>query len=879
MKKFPYFSTSQEVSTSENVEKVVSQWNEKRQSISEFLQKTRDKNPRAISAWILNLLLILAGLAMVFIASCSSEPDEILVETKTLQKMIDETESGGGLDLASVSDKALSGRSYTISKPITIKNGNKLQDATFVIKTSPVSFLSSKVDTVFVLVENAEIYADASTTIKTVYCQKDTTLRGEGDFGNKIYLSGTEMPTPTDKSDPLQKMIDDMESGGALDLADLSSDIATDKSYTILKPITIKNCSRLQNATFVIHSDSVSFAKAAVGKVILAKENITLSLDEATIEKVYCLYGLTKATINGESACENIIDTTKDSSLPPEDENAVLASWAKKYENTDLRIEGFKDKDGSYCTKITNAKVNKPESDMTKIWETAVWSSEVLRVEKGKNYEISIELKAEKESIVRIEAMDIDNYLVAPSAYYTLKANEWTTCTLQTGTVPETWVQGKLGIYIGFVETLYVKNFTIKEVNNGALGVNVYYHNYSEYPKVSYESKTADSLTVKMAGEVYNSGIDVVLPYDFKENTLYKVSFDVKGNVDASWQGTIIKTADNDDSGVFDDGSGKYGVILEAGVSQSITLFLPAIKNTQKPNQTYIPASLWVGSVFNNDKNENEKEFELSISCLKVEVFIPQEMTLTTADGNTVKLESHHLYKNKYIHRFENYSSSRPVVINAINYNEGVYAPKIDEDLFSTYSLQLYRNEDEVVFDGKMTLSVLYGEIPDFNFDFCVTDFGDYLQASVENISLIGIPDEKILYIVGGMNGWRFEVLKYTAVPVKESGVAPENGMWYYEFLKDDAIYVSGREFKVVTTPNWNNQVFVETGVDDTTFKSSERGTGSSSNASVICKISTGDKLCFYRNTADGLYYAKLVKSETSSPNETENPDAAETSE
>ena len=44
------------MSTSENVEKVVSECNEKRQSISEFWNKTRGKNPRAISAWILNIL-------------------------------------------------------------------------------------------------------------------------------------------------------------------------------------------------------------------------------------------------------------------------------------------------------------------------------------------------------------------------------------------------------------------------------------------------------------------------------------------------------------------------------------------------------------------------------------------------------------------------------------------------------------------------------------------------------------------------------------------------------------------------------------------------------------------------------------------------------
>lgn len=533
-------------------------------------------------------------------ASSTDEPSAVnpAPETSvksTLKQRIAAAENGSVIDLGAETLGIEENDSYTISKPLTIKNGN-IKTAAFVVESTDVTL------------ENV-------TNIKSIIVDEKV---GDGDFNLKncqevgdVYVNGGGKNSVHIEKTAVEKLV--------VQKKDVRIALSGDNSTKIKKTFIFEDCkldSNNKDSSFgnVIVSEVVknlelagetkvekivsTATKSEDGNItIVVNVDVTIVAADSTVkdavknneenskfnEKVK---DISDATIELSEEEKTEIEKVKEEAEIVEKMNFIVASQGKISEV----FEGYSDSSVEEINEVSIEKQKteiivsntKAASEYSKIWDYILISKIPVEAKQGKNYKISFDLKADKVSKIILSTCDFSNSNDSAFIEHSI-GTEWKTYSVETGTALSDWSLGFAQIACGTVSKLYIKNYKVEEVEPKiAYGI----YRSSEDDSISCES-AKDEIKVTFSKNENASGINIY-PLGLAVKCLHKVTFDVTSDVEIPAMDIWIKA--NSDA---EASSGNSKFSFEANKTKSITMYVPAF---QKKNETLRTVKVWIST-------------------------------------------------------------------------------------------------------------------------------------------------------------------------------------------------------------------------------------------------------------------------------------------
>lgn len=539
-------------------------------------------------------------------ASSTDEPPAVNPAPETpvkiaLKQRIAAAENGSVIDLGAETLEIEENDSYTISKPLTIKNGN-IKTAAFVVESTDVTL------------ENV-------TNIKSIIVDEKV---GDGDFKLKncqevgdVYVNGGGKNSVHIEKTAVEKLV--------VQKKDVRIALSGDNSTKIEKTFIFEDCkldSNNKDSSFgnVIVSEVVknlelagetkvekivsTATKSEDGNItIVVNVDVTIVAADSTVkdavknneenskfnEKVK---DISDATIELSEEEKTEIEKVKEEKLKEEAEivekmNFIVASQGKISEV----FEGYSDSSVEEINEVSIEKQKteiivsnaKAASEYSKIWDYILISKIPVEAKQGKNYKISFDLKADKVSKIILSTCDFSNSDDSAFIEHSI-GTEWKTYSVETGTALSDWSLGFAQIACGTVSKLYIKNYKVEEVEPKiAYGI----YRSSEDDLISCES-AKDEIKVTFSKNENASGINIY-PLGLAVKCLHKVTFDVTSDVEILDAMDIWIKANSD----AEASSGNSKFSFEANKTKSITMYVPAF---QKKNETLRTVKVWIAT-------------------------------------------------------------------------------------------------------------------------------------------------------------------------------------------------------------------------------------------------------------------------------------------
>lgn len=532
-------------------------------------------------------------------ASSTDEPSAVnpAPETpvkSTLKQRIAAAENGSVIDLGAETLEIEENDSYTISKPLTIKNGN-IKTAAFVVESTDVTL------------ENV-------TNIKSIIIDEKV---GDGDFKLKncqevgdVYVNGGGKNSVHIEKTAVEKLV--------VQKKDVRIALSGDNSTRIKKTFIFEDCKLDSN-----NKDS-SFGNVIISEVV---KNLELA-GETKVEKIVStatksedgnitiIVNVDVTIVAADSTVKDAVknneenskfnekkEEIKDASIALSEEekteiekvkeaeivekmNFIVASQGKISEV----FEGYSDSSVQEINEVSIEKQKtqiivlntKAASEYSKIWDYILISKIPVEAKQGQNYKISFDLKADKVSKIILSTCDFSNSNDSAFIEHSI-GTEWKTYSVETGTALSDWSLGFAQIACGTVSKLYIKNYKVEEVEPKiAYGI----YRSSEDDLISCES-AKDEIKVTFSKNENASGINIY-PLGLAVKCLHKVSFDVTSDVGIPAMDIWIKA--NSDA---EASSGNNKFSFEANKTKSITMYVPAF---QKKNETLRTLKVWIAT-------------------------------------------------------------------------------------------------------------------------------------------------------------------------------------------------------------------------------------------------------------------------------------------
>lgn len=528
-------------------------------------------------------------------ASSTDEPSAVnpAPETpvkSTLKQRIAVAENGSVIDLGAETLEIEENDSYTISKPLTIKNGN-IKTAAFVVESTDVTL------------ENV-------TNIKSIIVDEKV---GDGDFKLKncqevgdVYVNGGGKNSVHIEKTAVEKLV--------VQKKDVRIALSGDNSTKIEKTFIFEDCkldSNNKDSSFgnVIVSEVVKNLELAgetkVEKIVSTatdseKPNITIVVNvdvtiveaDSTVKEAissdstFDKTKINEAELSAEEKAEIEEEKLKEEAEIVEKMNFIVASQGKISEV----FEGYSDSSVQEINEVSIEKQKtqiivsntKAASEYSKIWDYILISKIPIEAKQGKNYKISFDLKADKVSKIILSTCDFSNSNDSAFIEHSI-GTEWKTYSVETGTAISDWTLGFAQITCGTVSKLYIKNYKVEEVEPKiAYGI----YRSSEDDLISCES-AKDEIKVTFSKNENASGINIY-PLGLAVKCLHKVTFDVTSDVGIPAMDIWIKA--NSDA---EASSGNSKFSFEANKTKSITMYVPAF---QKKNETLRTVKVWIAT-------------------------------------------------------------------------------------------------------------------------------------------------------------------------------------------------------------------------------------------------------------------------------------------
>lgn len=527
----------------------------------------------------------------------------------SLKERINTARDGDVIDLGKANLKIDENDSYTISKPLTIKNGN-VKNATFTVESDKVVF-DSLMSINGVIVH--EKVGNGDFTLQNCYKVSEVYVNGGG--SNSIHIAkttveklivnkkGVRVALSNDGSSKVTKTM-------IFEDCKLDSENENNSFEKVIVEKAVKNLN-LAGKTKVerIVSTESSGSESPAIKIIVSVEVKVVAAD-STVKKSIEKTDGNEEFNKKESAIENTeISTEEKADLEKEQEKVENPGASEKpgetekpetpaLENLDFIIAS-KDKISEKLDAfpdfavgaISEIKVEKTSSevivtnsaaseDYSKIWDYWLVSKTPVKAEKGKNYKISFDLKADKSSRIYLATLDAATSEDSKCVEYNV-GTEYKTYSVETGTALTDWSAGVSQLVIGSVSKLYIKNYKIEETDS-KIGYGIFISDKND--SISCEA-SADDISV-IFEENGKSGINIY-PLALEVGRLHKVTFDVtcdKGVPDVA----IFARANSNECATA--GSEHFDFNTE---KKTVTLYVPVY---QKNNETFRTLLVWVDS-------------------------------------------------------------------------------------------------------------------------------------------------------------------------------------------------------------------------------------------------------------------------------------------
>lgn len=544
--------------------------------------------------------------AIALFAGCQNDSSDDSASVQiSLKERINTARDGDVIDLGKANLKIDENDSYTISKPLTIKNGN-VKNATFTVESDKVVF-DSLMSINGVIVH--EKVGNGDFTLQNCYRVSEVYVNGGG--SNSIHIAktiveklivnkkGVRVALSNDGSSKVTKTM-------IFEDCKLDSENENNSFEKVIVEKAVKNLNLAGKTKVerIVSTESPGSESPSI-KIIVSVEVKVVAAD-STVKK-----SIEKTDGNEEfNKKESVINDTEISAeekadLEREQEKVEKPGTSEKpgetdkpeapaLENLDF-IVASKDKISEKLDAfpdfavgaISEIKVEKTSSevivtnsaaseDYLKIWDYWLVSKTPVEAKKGKNYKISFDLKADKSS--RIYLATVDAATSEDSKYVEHNVGtEYKTYSVETGTILTDRSAEVPLLAIGSVSKLYIKNYKIEETD----------------PKIGYAifgdsiscEASADDISVTF-GENRESSINIY-PLALKVGRLHKVTFDVTCDKEVSDVAIFARANSNEcataGSEHFDFNTKKT----------TVTLYVPVY---QKNNETLRTLLVWVDS-------------------------------------------------------------------------------------------------------------------------------------------------------------------------------------------------------------------------------------------------------------------------------------------
>lgn len=550
--------------------------------------------------------------AIALFAGCQNDSSDDSASVQiSLKERINTARDGDVIDLGKANLKIEENDSYTISKPLTIKNGN-VKNATFTVESDKVVF-DSLMSINGVIVH--EKVGNGDFTLQNCYRVSEVYVNGGG--SNSIHIAktiieklivnkkGVRVALSNDGSSKVTKTM-------IFEDCKLDSENENNSFEKVIVEKAVKNLN-LAGKTKVerIVSTESSGSESPTIKIIVSVEVKVVAAD-STVKK-----SIEKTDGNEEfNKKESVINYTEISSeekadLEEEQEKVEKPGTSEKpgetekpetpaLENLDFivvskdkiseKLDAFPD---FAVGAISEIKVEKTSSevivtnsaaseDYLKIWDYWLVSKTPVEAKKGKNYKISFDLKADKSS--RIYLATVDAATSEDSKYVEHNVGtEYKTYSVETGTILTDRSAEVPLLAIGSVSKLYIKNYKIEETDP-KIGYAIFGSDKND--SISCEASADDISVIFGENENGNSGINIY-PLALEVGKLHKVTFDVtcdKGVPDV----VIFARANSNECATA--GSEHFYFNTK---KNTVTLYVPVY---QKNNETFRTLQVWVDS-------------------------------------------------------------------------------------------------------------------------------------------------------------------------------------------------------------------------------------------------------------------------------------------
>lgn len=503
------------------------------------------------------------ALTAALLASCQNNPSDSdnnqntppQNQTVTLQSRLQSAEPGTTIDLESEKLSVTDNGSYTIDKALTIKNGD-LKNATFTVKATGVKFEKMK------NISNINVAAEVGDgDFSVVNCNEIDIINVNGGGANSIHIENTTvLKLIVQKKDVriVLKNNDTTSVKNTLISADCKLDAETGSSFE----------------NVIINSGVTKLELAGNGVIekIVALESSSATISITATVKINSADSIIKANLKNEDGSAADTSEIKDATLTDAEKEELEKNifYSKlDFESSDKEKVTVEKSDNEFVIKNTNA-----EAFNNNVWNKCIYTKEKLPVESNKNYQISVDLKSNKESLVFLSAKDSKSTSPASGKYFKL-GTDYKTYTVETGTIGNKgWIKGEFLIAVGCAEVVYVKNFKITPIEKNALPVGYWSNNGDGLENISATgtSNGAKFEFTKDVKDKFQCGSDIILSRNELDcGKSYEINFEITSDVDLAegdlgiWAHVCNNKTDN---------TGSSKITLKAGEKTKIDFFV-----------------------------------------------------------------------------------------------------------------------------------------------------------------------------------------------------------------------------------------------------------------------------------------------------------------
>lgn len=545
------------------------------------------------------------ALTAALLASCQNNPSDSdnnqntppQNQTVTLQSRLQSAEPGTTIDLESEKLSVTDNGSYTIDKALTIKNGD-LKKATFTVKATGVKFEEMK------NISNINVAEEVGNgDFSVINCNEIDEINVNGGGANSIHIENTTVLRLIVQKKDVRialKNNDTISVKNTLIFADCKLDAETGSSFenVIINPGVTK----------------LELAGNVVIEKIAAQESSSATISITATVKINSADSIIKANLKNEDGSAADTSEIKDATLTDAEKEELEKNifYSKlDFESSDKEKVTVEKSDNEFVIKNTNA-----EAFYNNVWNKCIYTKEKLPVESNKNYQISVDLKSDKESLVFLTAKDAKSTTPASGEYFKL-GTDYKTYTVETGTIGNKgWIKGEFLMAIGCAEVVYAKNFKINPIDEDALPVACWANNEDDLENMSATGTSNGAIVefTKDAKDLYQRGTDIILSKNELDcGKSYEINFEITSDVDLA-EGDLAIWAHVCNNKT--DSTGSDRITLKAGEKTKIDFFVHSFQLKEEtfriPYISFLTSKKCILTIDNIKTIETTKEEYLS---------------------------------------------------------------------------------------------------------------------------------------------------------------------------------------------------------------------------------------------------------------------------